>query len=122
MSTDTFNLAPKALEKIWEFAQADNIDYPVLRLSVTGGGCSGFKYGFKFDKVKEGDHVFEFATQKQHTKIVIDSNSWLFLKNSTLHYEESMERSGFRFSNPQEKSCCGCGESVCFEDIEINKN
>ena len=78
-----------------------------LRMQVVGGGCSGFQYNLGFDELRSGDKVFE-----QHgLKVFIDSRSTLYLAGSTLDYTDGLMESGFKITNPNAKSECGCGES-----------
>ena len=90
----------------------DNI-YPTFignyfRVYVTGGGCSGFQYGFKFDESPEGDDdVVEF----DGFTILLDSLSYPYLYGSTLDYVEDLSGSRFLVTNPNAKTTCGCGES-----------
>ena len=78
-----------------------------LRMQVVGGGCSGFQYNLGFDEQQNGDKVFE-----QHgLKVFIDSRSTLYLAGSTLDYKDGLMESGFKITNPNARSECGCGES-----------
>ena len=78
-----------------------------LRMQVIGGGCSGFQYNLGFDELRSGDKIFE-----QHgLKVLIDSRSTLYLAGSTLDYKDGLMESGFKITNPNAKSECGCGES-----------
>ena len=79
-----------------------------LWVYVTGGGCSGFQYGFSFDKtVDEEDTCIE----KQGANLVIDSLSLQYLQGSTVDYIEDLTGSKFIISNPNATTTCGCGES-----------
>jgi iron-sulfur cluster assembly protein len=78
-----------------------------LRMQVVGGGCSGFQYNLGFDEQRSGDKIFE-----QHgLKVFIDSRSTLYLAGSTLDYKDGLMESGFKITNPNARSECGCGES-----------
>jgi iron-sulfur cluster assembly protein len=78
-----------------------------LRMQVVGGGCSGFQYNLGFDEQRSGDKVFE-----QHgLKVFIDSRSTLYLAGSILDYKDGLMESGFKITNPNARSECGCGES-----------
>ncbi len=80
----------------------------MLRVSVSGGGCSGFRYGFDFDKqIKDDDHTFE----RDGVKIVIDEVSLELLGGSELHYVDDLIGSYFEVRNPNASSSCGCGAS-----------
>ena len=73
-----------------------------FRVYVTGGGCSGFQYGFKFD-----DDVIDFGS----FKVLIDSMSYPYLFGSTLDFVEDLSGAKFVINNPNAKTTCGCGES-----------
>ena len=86
---------------------ADTDEDHGLRMQVVGGGCSGFQYNLGFDEQRNGDKVFE-----QHgLKVFIDSRSTLYLAGSTLDYKDGLMESGFKITNPNARSECGCGES-----------
>ena len=84
-----------------------------LRVYITGGGCSGFQYGFTFDeKVNEGDLTVENAG----VQLVIDPMSLQYLIGGTIDYTEGLEGSRFVVNNPNASSTCGCGSSFSIED------
>ena len=75
-----------------------------FRISVEGGGCSGFKYNFSFDdKIKTNDSIFD--------KTIIDKNSLNLIRGSVVDYKEEMVGSSFVINNPKATSSCGCGLS-----------
>ncbi len=79
-----------------------------LRVFVTGGGCSGFQYGFSFDEeVAEDDTVVE----KDGVTVLVDSLSFQYLAGSEVDYEEGLEGSRFLVRNPNATATCGCGAS-----------
>ena len=78
-----------------------------LRMQVVGGGCSGFQYNLGFDEQHDGDKVFE----QYGLKVFIDPRSTLYLAGSTLDYKDGLMESGFKITNPNARSECGCGES-----------
>lgn len=79
-----------------------------LRVYVTGGGCSGFQYGFTFDEdVNPGDMEIE----KQGVIMVIDPMSLQYLVGGTVDYTEGLEGSRFFVNNPNASTTCGCGAS-----------
>ncbi|MFQ3205945.1 MAG: iron-sulfur cluster insertion protein [Gammaproteobacteria bacterium] len=79
-----------------------------LRVYVTGGGCSGFQYGFTFDeKVNEGDMTIE----KESVTLVIDPMSLQYLVGGIVDYTEGLEGSRFFVNNPNASTTCGCGAS-----------
>ena len=79
-----------------------------LRVYVTGGGCSGFQYGFSFDDVVEEDDT---CIKKGGAILVVDSLSLQYLQGSTVDYIEDLTGSKFIISNPNATTTCGCGES-----------
>ncbi|WP_108651954.1 iron-sulfur cluster insertion protein ErpA [Dongshaea marina] len=79
-----------------------------LRVYITGGGCSGFQYGFTFDeKINEGDMVID----KNGVQIVVDPMSLQYLVGGTVDYTEGLEGSRFLVNNPNATTTCGCGSS-----------
>ncbi|MFT4466236.1 MAG: iron-sulfur cluster insertion protein ErpA [Sodalis sp. (in: enterobacteria)] len=79
-----------------------------LRVYITGGGCSGFQYGFTFDdKVNEDD----FTIEKQSVALVVDHMSLQYLVGGSVDYSEGLEGSRFIVTNPNAKTTCGCGSS-----------
>ncbi|HHT7763708.1 iron-sulfur cluster insertion protein ErpA [Pasteurella multocida] len=79
-----------------------------LRVYITGGGCSGFQYGFTFDeKVNDGDLTIE----KSGVHLVIDPMSLQYLIEGTVDYTEGLEGSRFVVNNPNASTTCGCGSS-----------
>jgi len=79
-----------------------------LRVSVTGGGCSGFQYGFSFDENSaEDDTVME----KCGVSLLIDPMSFQYLMGAEIDYQESLEGARFVINNPNAVSTCGCGSS-----------
>lgn len=79
-----------------------------LRVYVTGGGCSGFQYGFTFDeKVNEGDMTIE----KANVTLVVDPMSLQYLVGGVVDYTEGLEGSRFLVTNPNATTTCGCGSS-----------
>lgn len=79
-----------------------------LRVYVTGGGCSGFQYGFTFDeKVNEGDMTIE----KEGVTLVVDPMSLQYLVGGTVDYTEGLEGARFLVDNPNASTTCGCGAS-----------
>ena len=79
-----------------------------LRVFVTGGGCSGFQYGFTFDEVVNEDDT---ALQKSGVTLLIDPMSLQYLTGAEIDYQENVEGSQFVIKNPNASSTCGCGSS-----------
>jgi len=79
-----------------------------LRVYVTGGGCSGFQYGFTFDEeLAEDDTVIA----NQGVNLVVDPMSYQYLVGATVDYQEGLKGSQFSIKNPNASSTCGCGSS-----------
>lgn len=79
-----------------------------LRVFVTGGGCSGFQYGFTFDEVTNEDDT---AMEKNGVTLLIDSMSFQYLVGAEIDYTEGLQGSQFVIKNPNATSTCGCGSS-----------
>ena len=98
-----------AVNKILSLANSeDDINNLNLRVYVTGGGCSGFQYGFSFDKVIDEEDT---CITKDGANLVIDSLSLQYLEGSTVDYTEDLMGSKFIITNPNATTTCGCGES-----------
>ena len=98
-----------AVNKILSLANSeDDTNNLNLRVYVTGGGCSGFQYGFSFDKVIDEEDT---CVTKNGANLVIDSLSLQYLEGSTVDYTEDLMGSKFVITNPNATTTCGCGES-----------
>ena len=84
-----------------------NVDLK-LRVFITGGGCSGFQYGFTFDEITNED---DFVIEKDNIKFLVDSTSYQYLVEAEIDYVDSLEGAQFTIKNPQAKTTCGCGSS-----------
>jgi iron-sulfur cluster assembly protein len=81
----------------------------ILRIGVSGGGCSGFQYALGFDETINEEQ--DFVTDQHGVKVAVDKKSALFLDGTLVDFHESIERRGFTFSNPNAVKSCGCGSS-----------
>lgn len=79
-----------------------------LRVFVTGGGCSGFQYGFTFDEVSNEDDTI---LEKNGVTLLIDPMSFQYLVGAEIDYSEGLQGSQFVIKNPNATSTCGCGSS-----------
>lgn len=79
-----------------------------LRVFVSGGGCSGFQYGFTFDEVTNEDDT---AMEKNGVTLLIDPMSYQYLMGAEIDYQEGLEGAQFVIKNPNAQSTCGCGSS-----------
>jgi len=101
-------LTPAAEEKIRALLVEEADDELCLRVFVTGGGCSGFQYGFTFDDERADDDTL---VEKEGARVLIDSLSYQYLVGSNVDYQEGLEGSRFMVNNPGASSTCGCGSS-----------
>jgi iron-sulfur cluster insertion protein len=79
-----------------------------LRVYISGGGCSGFQYGFEFDEQQSED---DLALQRDGVTLLVDPLSLQYLMGAEVDYRESLQGSQFVIRNPNAKSTCGCGSS-----------
>ena len=101
-------LTPSAAARIKVLAASEGNPHLMLRLAVSGGGCSGFSYGFSLDSEITGDDkVFEH----HGAKLVIDDVSLDLLKGAEIDFVEDLMAASFRINNPNATSTCGCGTS-----------
>lgn len=106
--TPAVALTERAAAKVTSLITEEGDDSLMLRLSVSGGGCSGFSYGFSLDaETTADDKVFEF----HGVKLVIDDMSLDLLGGSEIDYVDDLMASSFRINNPNASSTCGCGTS-----------
>ena len=97
-----------AVSKVRELiAEEDNPDLK-LRVFVTGGGCSGFQYGFTFEEVTNDDDT---AVEKDGVTLLIDAMSYQYLVGAEIDYKEDLQGSQFVIKNPNSTGTCGCGSS-----------
>lgn len=98
----------KAAAKVSELVEDEGVDDLKLRVFVTGGGCSGFQYGFTFDEITQDDDT---EIENSGAKLLVDSMSYQYLVGSTVDYTDGLEGSKFVVSNPNADATCGCGSS-----------
>ena len=97
-----------AASKVKELIEDEGNDALMLRVFISGGGCSGFQYGFTFDEeVGEGDTVVE----NEGFKLLVDPMSFQYLSGSEIDYSDGMEGAQFVIRNPNASTTCGCGSS-----------
>jgi iron-sulfur cluster insertion protein len=108
MTDETIRFTDSAARKVSELiAEEDNQELK-LRVYVTGGGCSGFQYGFTFDEdVNEDDTQLE----KNGVTLLIDSMSVQYLGGAEIDYKDDLSGSQFVIRNPNAATTCGCGSS-----------
>ncbi len=106
-----------AIEKVNTLILEEKNPALKLRVYITGGGCSGFQYGFTFDEnTQEDDLVFiKESKDKQKVTFLIDEMSYQYLQGAEIDYKEDIEGAQFIISNPNAKTTCGCGNSFSIE-------
>lgn len=102
-------LTDTAINKVSEIMSQQEPQPQGLRISVVGGGCSGFQYSMAFENTKMPlDKEYKFG---EGLRVFVDQASMLYLDNCRVDYVETMEGAGFKFDNPNVSSTCGCGSS-----------
>jgi iron-sulfur cluster assembly accessory protein len=104
-------LTPKALEMVRDAMQQEGLSGFGIRVGVMGGGCAGFQYSMDFEKdLKDGDVTFE----QEGIKLFVDPMSSMYLQGVTIDYVVGLQGAGFKFSNPNARTTCGCGSSFSY--------
>ena len=100
-------LTPNAAEQVKQMlTEPDNVG-KTLRIYVEAGGCSGLQYGMVFDEKRDGDHLAEY----HGVPVVVDAESAEYLKGTVVDFSDALTGGGFKISNPNARSACGCGKS-----------
>jgi iron-sulfur cluster insertion protein len=97
-----------AAQKVKELIDEEGNTELKLRVFVTGGGCSGFQYGFTFDEQANDDDT---AMEKNGVTLLIDAMSFQYLAGAEIDYQDGIEGAQFVIKNPNATSTCGCGSS-----------
>lgn len=106
--TAPINFTDNAADKVKEIILEEGNVNMKLRVYVTGGGCSGFQYGFAFeDNTNEDDTI----VQKNGVNMVVDAMSFQYLVGAEIDYQEGLEGARFIIRNPNATTTCGCGSS-----------
>jgi len=108
VSAEPIGLTDAAEAKVRELLLEEADDELCLRVFVTGGGCSGFQYGFTFDDERADDDTL---IERDGVRVLVDSLSYSYLVGSLIDYQEGLEGSRFAVNNPSATSTCGCGSS-----------
>ena len=101
-------LPEKAVGKVKEIMASQEPAPAGLRISVVGGGCSGFSYSMVFENQPS---MLDKTYNYEGLKVFVDQASMLYLDGAEVDFVESLEGSGFKFNNPNVRSTCGCGSS-----------
>ena len=97
-----------AADKVRQLIEEEGNNELKLRVFVTGGGCSGFQYGFTFDEVQSEDDT---VMSKGGVTLLIDPMSYQYLVGAEIDYTEGLEGAQFVIKNPNASTTCGCGSS-----------
>ena len=104
----TLTITQSAVQRVAELMKAESDEGLMLRVAVSGGGCSGFQYGFSFDtQVGEEDRTFH----RDGVTVVVDDVSLDLLAGSEIDFVQELIGSSFQIRNPNASSSCGCGTS-----------
>ena len=107
-TTESLVFTEAAATKVKELIEDEGNDALMLRVFISGGGCSGFQYGFTFDEnLIEGDTIVE----TEGVKLLIDPMSIQYLFGAAIDYSEGLEGAQFVIRNPNAATTCGCGSS-----------
>jgi|ERR1700741_138581 len=105
---EAIDFTDACVSKVSELVAEEGNPELKLRVFVTGGGCSGFQYGFTFETEQaEDDHMFE----KGGVKFVVDAMSYQYLAGAKIDFVDDLNGSQFVINNPQATTTCGCGSS-----------
>ncbi len=106
----SINLTKSAIERIQEIQQKDQNHGKFLRVSISGGGCSGFQYIFELDN-KDIDGDIKIAELNSQVLAITDETSLPFLDGAEIDFVKELGASYFKVNNPNAKANCGCGSS-----------
>jgi iron-sulfur cluster insertion protein len=101
-------LSESAAKRVTHLKQRTNRPEAHLRISVEGGGCSGFQYKFGFDETIASD---DLVIERDGVKLLIDATSLPFMDDAVVDYVETLGAAAFEVKNPNAASSCGCGNS-----------
>lgn len=97
-----------AVTKIKDIVDKETMEEgKALRFGVVGGGCSGLSYKMEFSEKKDGDNIISLG----FIDVVLDPKSSIYLKGTTIDFQDGLQGKGFIFVNPNASNTCGCGES-----------
>ncbi len=113
-----------AAAKVCELIEGEGNWSLNLRVFITGGGCSGFQYGFAFEeKIADDDTIIEKIVERENlptatVKLLVDSHSLQYLMGAEIDYKNDVDGQRFVIRNPNAKTTCGCGSSFSAADPE----
>ena len=101
-------LSDSAVSKVRELVEEEGNQDLKLRVFVTGGGCSGFQYGFSFDEAQDDEDA---VIEREGISLLVDPMSYQYLVGAMVDYQEGLQGAQFVVQNPNARSTCGCGSS-----------
>ena len=107
MNVEAVTLSDSAARRISEIV-AGEADKKMLRVTVSGGGCSGFQYGFDLEDVRNDDDI---VVEKSGATVLIDSVSLMYMQGSEIDFVDDLIGAAFQIRNPNATAACGCGTS-----------
>jgi iron-sulfur cluster insertion protein len=108
IETETLKFTDAAARKVGDLIRGEGNPNLKLRVYISGGGCSGFQYGFTFDEQRADD---DLALVKDGVTLVVDPLSLQYLMGAEIDYAENLHGAQFVIRNPNAKTTCGCGSS-----------
>ncbi|STY29458.1 chaperone involved in Fe-S cluster assembly and activation; hesB-like [Legionella wadsworthii] len=122
-TTNDIRFSVSAADKVAELIKEEENPNLNLRVSITGGGCSGFQYGFSFDEdINEDDTVVvQYCSDGvSSVRLLVDSMSYQYLHDAEIDYVQGIQGEQFVIRNPNAKTTCGCGSSFSIDDEDDN--
>jgi iron-sulfur cluster assembly protein len=117
VQTDLVSLTPAAADAVRDLLAKRNLENFGLRIFISGGGCSGFQYGLALeDNIRDNDLTYEM----NGVRMVVDEVSIDYLRGASIDYVDELMGSGFKITNPNAVSTCGCGNSFRTSDEDAN--
>lgn len=109
---EPIHFSDAAANKVKELIAEEENPHLKLRVFITGGGCSGFQYGFTFDEEVNDD---DFQLEKNGVTLLVDAMSMQYLEEAEIDYKDDLSGSQFVIRNPNAVTTCGCGSSFSVE-------
>ena len=104
-------LTAKAIEMVKDAIAREGLEGHGVRVGVLGGGCAGFQYSMDFEKEARPD---DLTIEQEGVKVYVDPMSSMYLQGVTIDYVVGLQGAGFKFSNPNARTTCGCGSSFTY--------
>ena len=108
MENEMIRITDSARAKILDLLAEENNPKMSVRSYVSGGGCSGFQYGFTFDEEQNDD---DFVIAVGESRVLVDAMSMQYLQGASIDYTDDLDGSHFVINNPNATTTCGCGSS-----------